>query len=291
MYSFTPSPPASAPPVASNWRSRASTTRCGTAPGGPSSRVTGGARISRPARRAARCRRRIPISSARRPSRAGRRRAGASAPGVPFRSPEGQDYFGAMCAAANFAWANRQLITHWVREAFERVFGRSERDLGMDLVYDVAHNIAKVEEYEVNGRRMPVCVHRKGATRAFPPGHPEVPARYRGIGQPVLIPGDMGRYSFVALGTDAAMRLTFGSTCHGAGRAMGRRDAVRALHGGGVAGQLRSRGIIVRAQDRSLLAEEASQAYKDVANVVDICHNAGISRRVVRTRPIGVVKG
>jgi len=210
---------------------------------------------------------------------------------VPFRSPEGQDYFGAMCAAANFAWANRQLITHWVREAFERVFGRSERDLGMDLVYDVAHNIAKVEEYEVNGRRMPVCVHRKGATRAFPPGHPEVPARYRGIGQPVLIPGDMGRYSFVALGTDAAMRLTFGSTCHGAGRVMGRKAAVRALRGVDVADQLRSRGIIVRAQDRSLLAEEASQAYKDVANVVDICHNAGISRRVVRTRPIGVVKG
>src|SRR3989304_4337315 len=155
---------------------------------------------------------------------------------VPFRSPEGQDYFGAMCAAANFAWANRRLITLWVREAFERVFGRSERDLGMDLVYDVAHNIAKVEEYEVNGRRMPVCVHRKGATRAFPPGHPEVPARYRGIGQPVLIPGDMGRYSFVALGTDAAMRLTFGSTCPRGGGAQGGRTAARARRGGDGAG-------------------------------------------------------
>jgi tRNA-splicing ligase RtcB len=210
---------------------------------------------------------------------------------VPFRSAEGQDYFGAMCAAANFAWANRQLITHWVREAFEQVFGRSERDLGMDLVYDVAHNIAKVEEYEVDGRPVRVCVHRKGATRAFPPGHPEVPARYRSIGQPVLIPGDMGRYSFVAVGTEAAMRLTFGSTCHGAGRVMGRKAAVRALQGVDVADQLRQQGIIVRAQDRALLAEEASQAYKDVASVVDVCHHAGISRRVARTRPIGVVKG
>ncbi|MDR7475503.1 MAG: RtcB family protein [Armatimonadota bacterium] len=210
---------------------------------------------------------------------------------VPFRSPEGQDYFGAMCAAANFAWANRQLITHWTREAFERVFGRSERELGMDLVYDVAHNIAKVEEYEVEGRRLRLCVHRKGATRAYPPGHPEIPARYRAIGQPVLIPGDMGRYSFVATGTEEAMRLTFGSTCHGAGRVLGRRAAVRALRGVDVADQLRQRGIIVRAQDRSLLAEEASPAYKDVADVVDVCHHAGISRRVVRARPIGVVKG
>jgi tRNA-splicing ligase RtcB len=210
---------------------------------------------------------------------------------VPFRSPEGEAYFAAMCAAANFAWANRQLITHWVREAFAKVFGRSDEDLGMDLVYDVAHNIAKIEEYDVDGRRMQVCVHRKGATRAFPPGHPEVPARYRAIGQPVLIPGDMGRYSFVAVGAPGAMRLSFGSTCHGAGRLLGRKAAARALAGVDVAGELRKRGIVVRAQDRSLLAEEASQAYKDVADVVDVCHNAGISRRVVRARPIGVVKG
>lgn len=210
---------------------------------------------------------------------------------VPFRSPEGEAYFAAMCAAANFAWANRQLITHWVREAFAKVFGRSDEDLGMDLVYDVAHNIAKIEEYEVDGRRVQVCVHRKGATRAFPPGHPEVPARYRAIGQPVLIPGDMGRYSFVAVGAPGAMRLSFGSTCHGAGRVLGRKAAARALAGVDVAGELRKRGIVVRAQDRSLLAEEASQAYKDVADVVDVCHNAGISRRVVRARPIGVVKG
>ncbi len=210
---------------------------------------------------------------------------------VPFRSPEGQDYFGAMCAAANFAWANRQLIMHWVREAFERLFGRSERDLGMDLVYDVAHNIAKIEEYEVDGQMRQVCVHRKGATRAFPPGHPEVPAPYRAIGQPVLIPGDMGRYSFVAVGTAETMRVSFGSTCHGAGRVLGRKAAVRALQGVDVAGDLRKRGIVVRAMDRSLLAEEASQAYKDVADVVAVCQHAGLSRRVVRTRPIGVVKG
>jgi tRNA-splicing ligase RtcB len=155
----------------------------------------------------------------------------------------------------------------------------------------VAHNIAKIEEYEVGGRRAQVCVHRKGATRAFPPGHPEVAARYRAVGQPVLIPGDMGRYSFVAVGTPGAMRHSFGSTCHGAGRLLGRKAAVRALAGVDVAGDLRKRGIVVRAQDRSLLAEEASQAYKDVANVVDICHAAGISRRVLRTRPLGVVKG
>jgi tRNA-splicing ligase RtcB len=210
---------------------------------------------------------------------------------VPFRSPEGEAYFGAMCAAANFAWANRQLITHWAREAFAKVFGRSAEDLGMHLVYDVAHNIAKVEEYEVDGRARQVVVHRKGATRAFPPGHPEVPPRYRAVGQPVLIPGDMGRYSFVAVGTPGAVAETFGSTCHGAGRVLGRKAAARALAGVDVAAELRKRGIVVRAQDRSLLAEEASQAYKDVAEVVEVCEKAGISRRVARTRPIGVVKG
>ncbi|MDQ7827766.1 MAG: RtcB family protein [Armatimonadota bacterium] len=210
---------------------------------------------------------------------------------VPFRSREGQDYFAAMCAAANFAWANRQLITHWAREAFAKVFGRDARELGMDLVYDVAHNIAKVEPYEVDGRRVTVCVHRKGATRAFPPGHPEVPERYRAIGQPVLVPGDMGRYSFVMVGTETAMQRSFGSTCHGAGRVLGRRAAVRQLAGVDVAARLRAQGIVVRAQDRSLLAEEAPDAYKDVASVVEVCHAAGLSRRVTRQRPIGVVKG
>lgn len=161
----------------------------------------------------------------------------------------------------------------------------------MALVYDVSHNIAKIEEYVVDGTPRELVVHRKGATRAFPAGHPDVPERYRAIGQPVLIPGDMGRYSFVAVGTDQAMRESFGSTCHGAGRVMGRKAAVRALAGRDIAAELRQRGIVVRAQDRGLLAEEASQAYKDVADVVSVCHAAGISRRVARTRPIGVVKG
>ena len=210
---------------------------------------------------------------------------------MPFQSDEGQRYVGAMSAAANFAWANRQVITHWVRGAFERVFARSAEKLGMALIYDVSHNIAKLEEYIVDGRARQLIVHRKGATRAFPAGHPDVPERYRAVGQPVLIPGDMGRYSFIATGTETAVRESFGSTCHGAGRVMGRKQAVRTLAGRDVGDELRKRGIIVRAQDRGLLAEEAPQAYKDVADVVEICHQAGLSRRVARTRPIGVVKG
>ena len=210
---------------------------------------------------------------------------------VPLKSEEGQRYFGAMSAAANFAWANRQLIMHWVREVFERVFGRGWEHLGVELVYDVAHNIGKLEEYEINGERRRVCVHRKGATRAFPAGHPEVPARYREVGQPVFVPGDMGRYSFVAAGAEGAMRESFGSTCHGAGRVLGRKAAVRALAGRDIAEELRKAGVVVRAHDRSALAEEASAAYKDVADVVAICHAAGLSRRVARMRPIGVIKG
>ncbi|MDR5683751.1 MAG: RtcB family protein [Armatimonadota bacterium] len=210
---------------------------------------------------------------------------------APFGSPEGQDYFRAMCCAANFAWANRQMITHWVRESFARVLGRALEDIGLQIVYDVAHNIAKLETYPTNGELQRVVVHRKGATRAFPPGHPEVPARYRDVGQPVLIPGDMGRYSFVAVGTERAMAETFGSTCHGAGRVRSRKAAVRELRGVDVASVLERRGILVRAQNRGLLAEEASEAYKDVAEVVEVCHGAGISRKVARMRPIGVVKG
>ena len=210
---------------------------------------------------------------------------------MPFQSPEGQRYFGAMSAAANFAWANRQMITHWVREAMSRVFGQSPEKLGMSLVYDVAHNIGKVEEYPVDGHVQPLIVHRKGATRAFPANHPEVSEPYKAIGQPVLIPGDMGRYSFVAVGTEQAMRISFGSTCHGAGRVMGRKQAVRTLAGVDVAEQLRQQGILVRAQDRGLLAEEAPAAYKDVADVVEVCQAVGISRRVARARPLGVVKG
>src|SRR5574341_11641 len=210
---------------------------------------------------------------------------------MPFQSEEGQRYVGAMSAAANFAWGNRQVITHWVREAFERVFAQSAEALGMALVYDVSHNIAKIEEYVVDGRPRQLVVHRKGATRAFPAGHPDVPQRYRKIGQPVLIPGDMGRYSFIAVGTERAVQESFGSTCHGAGRVMGRKQAGRTLAGRDIGEELRRKGILVRAQDRGLLAEEAPQAYKDVADVVEVCHQAGLSRRAVRTRPIGVVKG
>lgn len=210
---------------------------------------------------------------------------------VPVQSPEGRRYFGAMCAAANFAWANRQVISHWVRESFEGIFGQSWERLGVRLVYDVAHNIGKMEEYDVAGQRRRVCVHRKGATRAFPAGHPEVPARYRHVGQPVFVPGDMGRYSYVAVGAPGAMRETFGSTCHGAGRVLGRKAAVRALAGRDIGEELRRAGIIVRAHEKSLLAEEAPAAYKDVADVVAICHAAGLSTRVARMRPIGVIKG
>ncbi|MDR7563395.1 MAG: RtcB family protein, partial [Armatimonadota bacterium] len=159
------------------------------------------------------------------------------------------------------------------------------------VVYDVAHNIAKLETYPVNGKEERLVVHRKGATRAFPPGHPEIPARYRDIGQPVLIPGDMGRYSFVAVGTDRAQEETFGSTCHGAGRVRSRKAALRELRGVDIARLLEQRGILVRAQNRSLLAEEASEAYKDVADVVEVCHRAGISSKVAKMRPLGVVKG
>jgi tRNA-splicing ligase RtcB len=161
----------------------------------------------------------------------------------------------------------------------------------MRLIYDVAHNIAKVERHRINGREVTVCVHRKGATRAFPAGHPEIPAAYRQIGQPVLVPGDMGRYSYLAVGTEQAMAETWGSTCHGAGRLQSRGAAKRSLKGVDIAARLAEQGIIVRAQDRSALAEEASEAYKDVADVVDVLEKAGISRKVAKMRPLGVIKG
>ncbi len=210
---------------------------------------------------------------------------------APFRSDEGQRYFRAMAAAANFAWANREVITHFVREAFARVFGRSARELGLDLVYDVAHNMAKVEEHVWDSERIRVVVHRKGATRAFPAGHPDVPERYRDVGQPVFIPGDMGRYSFVAVGTQRAMEETFGSTCHGAGRLQSRGAAMRQLRGVDIVAKLRERGVTVRVRNPRQLAEEASEAYKDVADVVRVCHEAGISRRVAKLREFIVIKG
>ncbi|HLG10799.1 MAG TPA: RtcB family protein [Dehalococcoidia bacterium] len=210
---------------------------------------------------------------------------------APVRSPEGSAYLAAMNAAANFAWANRQYITYWVRRSFARVFGRSAEELGMRLVYDVAHNIAKIERHNYEGREIELCVHRKGATRAFPAGHPEVPARYREVGQPVLIPGDMGRYSYICVGEQRAMAETWGSTCHGAGRIRSRHEAIRLLKGVNIAQRLERQGILVRAHNKAALAEEASEAYKDVAGVVDVLEKAGIARRVARMRPLAVIKG
>jgi tRNA-splicing ligase RtcB len=210
---------------------------------------------------------------------------------APFQSQEAQDYLAAMRAAANYAWANRQCIMHWTRETFMKVLSASPRELGMSLIYDVAHNVAKVEDHFVDGKTKKLVVHRKGATRAFPPGHPELPEPYRQLGQPVLIPGDMGRASFVLLGTEKAMQETFGSTCHGAGRLMSRHQAIRKAKGRAIWRELEDKGIIVRSAGRGTLAEEMSEAYKDVSEVVDVVHKAGISKKVARLRPLGVVKG
>lgn len=210
---------------------------------------------------------------------------------APLDSPEARQYLGAMNAAANFAFANRHMMAHAVREAFGRVLGRPSEELGLDLVYDVAHNIAKFETHEVEGVRRRLCVHRKGATRAFPPGHPEVPEAYRDLGQPVLIPGDMGRYSYVLLGTAAAFAETFGSTCHGAGRRMSRRSAKRSVAGRSLKKEFQEQGIEVRASSFATVAEEIPEAYKDVRQVVDVVDGAGIGRKVVRLKPMGVLKG
>jgi tRNA-splicing ligase RtcB len=203
---------------------------------------------------------------------------------APFGSPEGKRYFGAMCAAGNFAWSNRQVITARVRDVFARFFGDGG---ALRIVYDVAHNIAKVEEHD--GER--VCVHRKGATRAFGPSHPETPERYRAVGQPVLIPGSMGTASYVLVGTDEALALSFGSACHGAGRRMSRHAAKRTKPGHEVRRELEAQGIVVACPSSGELAEEAPFAYKDVERVVDVVHRAGLARKVARLRPLGVVKG
>ena len=210
---------------------------------------------------------------------------------APVLSAEGQEYLGAMRAAANFAWANRQCITHLMRQAFCEALNVSEKTAGLEQVYDVCHNIAKVEEHTIGGRSQTLCVHRKGATRAFPAGHPALPEKYARVGQPVLIPGDMGRASYLMVGTETAMAETFGSTCHGAGRRLSRSAAKKALSGRGVLESLKADGVTVRAGSLSALAEEAPEAYKDVAEVVNVAHHAGISRRVARSRPIGVIKG
>jgi len=222
---------------------------------------------------------------------------------VPVADEAAQHYLGAMAAAANFARANRHALTHAIRKAFTAVFGRSDGDsaqrprqgsappLGMSMVYDVAHNLAKLEEYEVDGRVRTLCVHRKGATRAFGPGHPEIPARYREVGQPVIIPGSMGSASYVLVGTSGAGARSFFSTCHGAGRAMSRTRAKKVMSGQELVRQLQGQGIAVAVSQPGLLAEEAPYAYKDVSHVVEACEGAGLSKTVARLAPVGVVKG
>jgi len=210
---------------------------------------------------------------------------------VPITSREGARYLAAMRAAANFAWANRQVMMALIEQAFVRILGGTRRTLGFRLVYDVAHNIAKVEEHEVEGRTVKVLVHRKGATRAFPAGHPEVPQPYRHVGQPVLIPGDMGRASFVCVGTPLAMAETFASAAHGAGRTLSRTAARRAGAGRNIARELAAQGVVVAARSGKTLAEEMPEAYKDAAQVVEALELAGIARVVAKLRPLGVVKG
>ncbi|HXG40656.1 MAG TPA: RtcB family protein [Candidatus Limnocylindrales bacterium] len=210
---------------------------------------------------------------------------------APLGTPEADGYLGGMAAAANFAWANRQMIAAGIRRAFSAVFGRPAEELGIRQVYDLSHNIAKFERHRVDGREVEVCVHRKGATRAFPPGHPDVPEAYRAVGQPVLVPGDMGRCSFVCAGAPGSMERSFGSSSHGAGRNLSRHAAIKALRGVDIAAALAAEGIEVRAERRDLLAEEASLAYKDVEAVVETSQAAGLVRSVARLRPLVVVKG
>jgi tRNA-splicing ligase RtcB len=207
---------------------------------------------------------------------------------APLTSNEARDYYGAMAAGANYAWANRQIISHWVREAFKKYY---KRDVRMELVYDVAHNVAKFEEHDVDGVRKTLCVHRKGATRAFPAGRPEVPAAYRDVGQPVIIPGSMGSASYVMVGTQKGMDLTFGSTCHGAGRVMSRHEALKDIRGSEVKRKLLERGIIVKAPKDSAIAEEAPEVYKVIDDVIEVVHRLGISKKVARVVPIAVAKG
>lgn len=210
---------------------------------------------------------------------------------APINSPEGQEYLAAMRCAINYAFANRQVIAAWTREAFEKALKMSPGDIGLRVVYEVAHNIAKIEKHVIDGKETELCVHRKGATRAFAPGSKEIPEAYQKIGQPVLIPGDMGRYSYVLVGTEEAMKQTFGSTCHGAGRAMSRHKAKKTARGREIVKELEQRGIYVMASSRRTVDEEISEAYKDVANVVDACQLAGISRKVAKLVPLGCIKG
>jgi tRNA-splicing ligase RtcB (3'-phosphate/5'-hydroxy nucleic acid ligase) len=210
---------------------------------------------------------------------------------APINSSEGQDYLSAMQAAANFAWNNRQVIMHLAKKAFKETFNMSESELGFKLVYDVCHNIAKIEKHKIGKIEKNVCVHRKGATRAFPPGSKLIPAKYRSVGQPVLIPGDMGRYSYVAVGTEKAMEECFGSSCHGAGRNLSRRKAMKNAKGRNLIKELNDKGVVIQARGHRTIAEEMPGAYKDVSDVVEVMHKEGITRKVAKIKPIGVIKG
>ena len=210
---------------------------------------------------------------------------------APLTSPEAHEYIGAMYSAANFAFANRQFVTHWVRETFEQVLRRPPKDLRLEVIYDVCHNIGKFETHVVHGQPRRLCVHRKGATRALPPGHAQLPEIYRHLGQPVLIPGDMGRYSYVLIGTQQGSEETFASSCHGAGRMLSRTQAKKNARGRPIVRELEDRGIFVRSAGRATLMEEIPEAYKDVREVVDVVDGAGISKKVAQLRPMGVIKG
>ena len=210
---------------------------------------------------------------------------------APVRSREGRQYLAAMACAANFAFCNRQIIAYWVQETFQEVLQAGPKDLAFRLLYDICHNMAKIEKHTVNGKTRSLCIHRKGATRAFPPQSSLIPTAYREVGQPILIPGDMGRYSYVLVGTQRALDETFGSSCHGAGRVLSRHKAKKAAKGRAIARELEDRGIYVRSASKATMAEEMSDAYKDVADVVDVIHDAGLGKKIVRLKPLGVVKG
>ena len=210
---------------------------------------------------------------------------------APINSREGQDYLAAMQAAANFAWNNRQVIMNLAKKVFRDTFSMTDSELGFKLLYDVCHNIAKIEKHKIGKEEKEVCVHRKGATRAFPPGSKMIPKKYQGVGQPVLIPGDMGRYSYVLVGTAKAMEETFGSSCHGAGRNLSRTKALKSAKGRDLVGELKQKGIVIQAKGYKTIAEEMSDAYKDVSDVVEVMHKEGITRKVAKIRPIGVIKG
>jgi tRNA-splicing ligase RtcB len=210
---------------------------------------------------------------------------------APVNSQEGKRYIGAMKSAANYAWTNRQVIMHWIRDVFSKIFNKSFKELGMYLIYDVAHNIAKFERHIIDGKEMNLCIHRKGATRSFGPGNPVLPEIFKNTGQPVIVPGDMGTASYLMVGTKNAEMNTFGSTCHGAGRMMSRKAAIRRAQGRSIKSELRQKGIIVRYEGRDTLKEEMPEAYKDIDIIADIVHNAGLSKKVARLVPLIVVKG